>query len=82
MDRPGARQFPSALILQSMLVIIPDAAHPAILSMQKGEGDQALSVREESDRGWVVVHFVGKTKQGSNVKDLPVDLVVVGKAAE
>jgi len=58
-------------------------AHPAILSMQKAEaGGDALSGREEGDRGWVVVHFVGKIKQGSAVKDLPVELVVVGKAAE
>lgn len=57
-------------------------AHPAILSMQRVEAGEALSVREESDRGWVIVHFVGKAKQGSDAKDLPVDLVVVGKAAE
>src|SRR3954469_14713986 len=56
-------------------------AHPAILSMQKAEGGVALAVREESDRGWVIVHFVGKAKQGSAAKDLPVELVVVGKAA-
>jgi len=55
-------------------------AHPAILSMQKAEAGEPFSVREESDRGWVIVHFVGKAKQGSDVKELPVDLVVVGKA--
>jgi len=57
-------------------------AHPAILSMQKAEVGDALSVREEGDRGWVIVHFVGKAKEGNAAKDLPVDLVVVGKAAE
>jgi hypothetical protein len=58
-------------------------AHPAILSLQKAEaGGESLSVREESDKNWVIVHFTGKTKQGSMVKDLPLGLVVVGKSAE
>jgi len=35
-----------------------------------------------SDKEWVIVHFVGKAKQGGSTKDLPLDLVVVGKAAE
>ena len=58
-------------------------AHPAILSLQKAaEGGEPLSVRQDSEKQWVIVHFVGKAKQGSAAKDLPVDLVVVGKAAE
>jgi hypothetical protein len=58
-------------------------AHPAILSLQKAEGGgQPIAVREESEKGWVIVRFTGKTKQGSTVKDLPLELVVVGKAAE
>ena len=59
------------------------AAHPAILSLQKADGGgEPLSVREVSEKEWVIVHFVGKAKQGSGVKDLPLELVVVGKAAE
>ena len=59
------------------------AAHPGILSLQRVEGGGAApSVREVSDKEWVVVHVVGKIKQGGSVKDLPLDLVVVGKAAE
>jgi hypothetical protein len=58
-------------------------AHPGILSLQRAEGDGASpSVREVSDKEWVIVHAVGKMKQGGNVKDLALDLVVVGKAAE
>jgi hypothetical protein len=57
-------------------------AHPAILSLQKpGEGSKQ-AVQEISDKEWVVVHFAGKAKQGAAAKDFPVDLVVVGKAAE
>jgi hypothetical protein len=58
-------------------------AHPGILSLQRVEGDGASpSVREVSDKEWVIVHYVGKVKQGGSAKDLPLDLVVVGKAAE
>jgi len=58
-------------------------AHPGILSLQRVEGEGASpSVREDGDKQWVIVHVVGKLKQGGAVKDLPLDLVVVGKAAE
>ena len=59
------------------------ATHPAILSLVKAaEGGQPLSVQEDADKHWVIVRFAGKAKQGSAAKDLPVELVVVGKAAE
>lgn len=57
-------------------------AHPAIFSLQRAEDGASPSVREMSDKEWVIVHYVGKAKQGGSVKDLPLDLVVVGKAAE
>ncbi len=58
-------------------------AHPAILSMQKAESaGEKLAIREESDKEWVIVRFLGKMKQGADSKDLPIELVVVGKAAE
>jgi hypothetical protein len=57
-------------------------AHPAIFSLQRAEEGASPSVREVSEKEWVVVHYVGKVKQSGSVKDLPLDLVVVGKAAE
>ena len=57
-------------------------AHPAIFSLQRAEDGASPSVREVSDKEWVIVHSIGKVKQGGSVKDLPLDLVVVGKAAE
>jgi len=57
-------------------------AHPAILSLQKAEGSGALLVREDSDKQWVIVHFMAKIKQGGATKDLPMELVVVGHAME
>jgi len=57
-------------------------AHPAILSLQKAEDAQTPSVREVSEKDWVIVHFAGKQKQGNSVSDLPMEVVVVGKAME
>jgi hypothetical protein len=55
-------------------------AHPAILSLQKAEGAERLSVREESEKQWTIMHFVATT--AGPIKELPMELVVVGKAAE
>jgi hypothetical protein len=57
-------------------------AHPAIFSLQRVEDGASPSVREVSEKEWVIVHYVGKIKQGGSVKDLPLDMVVVGKSAE
>jgi hypothetical protein len=58
-------------------------AHPAILSLQAAAADgEPLSIRDDSERQLVIVRFVGKVRQGQATKDLPVELVVVGKATE
>ena len=58
-------------------------AHPAILSLQKADAAGVkLSIREESEKEWVIVRVLGKVKQGADSKDLPIELVVVGKSAE
>lgn len=59
------------------------AAHPAILSLQRpGEGTEALAVREDTEKEWTIVRFTGKAKTGTETKDLALELVVVGIAAE
>jgi hypothetical protein len=59
-------------------------AHPGILSLQKaGEEGGPLSIRENAEKEWTMVRFIAKTRQGTEaLKDLPVELVVVGVAAE
>jgi hypothetical protein len=58
-------------------------SHPAILSLQRpGESTEALAVREDSEHEWTIVRFTGKTKAGDNVKDLAIEAVLVGVAAE
>jgi hypothetical protein len=57
--------------------------HPGILSLQKAaDGGGTPSVRQDADHEWTIVRLAGKAKQGAAVKDLPLELVVVGKAAE
>lgn len=59
------------------------AAHPAILSLQRpGEATEALAVREDTEKEWTIVRFTGKAKTGAEMKDLALELVVVGIAAE
>lgn len=58
-------------------------AHPGILSLQKAaDRGEPLAVREEAEKMWTILRFTAKIKQGSMVKDLPVELVVVGMAME
>jgi hypothetical protein len=58
-------------------------AHPGILSLQKAaDAGEPLSVREDAEKEWTIVRFNAKVKQGDAAKDLPVELVVVGVAAE
>ena len=59
------------------------SSHPAILSLQRpGEASEALAVREDADHEWTIVRFTGKTKTGDAVKELALELVLVGIAAE
>jgi hypothetical protein len=58
-------------------------AHPAILSLQRpAESGEPLSVREDSEKEWVIVRFVANSEQGGAKKSLPLEMVVVGVAAE
>jgi len=58
-------------------------AHPAILSLQAAaETGEPLAVRELSEPQWVIVRFLGKANQGGAAKDMPLEVVVVGKASE
>jgi hypothetical protein len=58
-------------------------AHPGILSLQKAaDNGEAPSVRQDPDHEWTIVRLVGTAKQGGAAKPQPLELVVVGKAAE
>ena len=57
--------------------------HPAILSLQRVEGDdKGPSIAHDPDHDWVILRLTGKIKQGGANKDLLLALVVSGKSAE
>jgi hypothetical protein len=59
------------------------ASHPAILSLQRpGDSSEALTVREDAEKEWVIVRFTGQTKVGEAMKPLALEVVLVGVAAE
>jgi hypothetical protein len=59
------------------------SGHPAILSLQRpGESTEALAVREDAEHEWTIVRFSGKAKSGEAIKDLAVEAVLLGVAAE
>jgi len=57
-------------------------AHPAIRPLLKPAAGDAPAIHADEEKMWTMVRFVGKTRQGTAVKDLPVELVVAGVAAE
>jgi hypothetical protein len=77
---------PKALDYKSLVatsIQTTGTAHPAILPLlAAAESGEPLSIREDSEKQWTIVRFTGRARQGGMVKDLPVEIVVVGVAAE
>ena len=80
-DRTVAPPEADILVEQSS-----DAAgsnHPAMLCLQKAaDADEVPSLRHDDDHEWSILQLTGKTKAGDETKDLRLDVVVVGQAAE
>lgn len=70
--------------LASLSAEAAGSSHPALLSMQKVEGESAFLpvIRHNEEHDWWIVRFGGKAKAGDQTKPLVVELIVVGKAAE
>lgn len=58
-------------------------AHPGILALQKpaDEGEE-LAIHENAEKEWTIVRFTGQANRDGKRADLPLELVVVGVAAE
>jgi hypothetical protein len=59
-------------------------SHPALLSLQRpqGEGNAAPTIRHNDESDWWIVRLTGQAKTGQETRTLPLELVVVGHAAE
>jgi hypothetical protein len=57
------------------------SAHPALLSLQRGE-NSAEAVRHQEENDWWIVRLEGQGKSPDGAKPLSIEIVVVGKAAE
>ena len=60
------------------------SGHPCLLSMKRvqKETSKLPSIRNEEQHDWWIVRMASKAKAGDKSKDLPIDLIVVGQAAE
>ncbi len=60
------------------------SSHPGLLSMKKvaDDGNKAPSIRHDEENDWWLARLAGKVKVGDEVKDLSIDLVVVGFTEE
>jgi hypothetical protein len=57
-----------------------ESTHPGLLALQRLKGDGPIRNNEEHD--WWIVRLQGKAKMGTVSKKQPLDLVIVGQAAE
>lgn len=59
-------------------------SHPALLSLQRVQGEVAAQpvIRNNAEKDWWIVRMQSKVKIGEELKNLALDLVVVGIASE
>ena len=58
------------------------SSHPAMLCLQRPTKGSELAIRHNEANDWWVVHLTGKGVANQKSQDIPIDLVVVGHAAE
>lgn len=71
--------------LPEMLTTSAEAAgstHPAMLCLQKATDGAEAAVRQDETNDWWILHVMGKGAAGTESRDIPLDIVVDGHAAE
>lgn len=58
------------------------STHPAMICLQRATKEDKLAVRHDEANDWWILHAIGKGIAGNEKKDVPIDLVVAGHAAE
>lgn len=62
---------------------VAGSSHPALLSLQRVQGEEKpLSMRHDEERDWWIMRLPAKVSIDGKGKDLPVDLVIQGVAAQ
>jgi hypothetical protein len=62
---------------------VAGSSHPALLSLQKADGDaKAGTIQHDEEKEWWRVRLQSKAQAGDAARDLPLDLIVIGLAAE
>ncbi len=84
LNKAAADPSPDVRDLESLLKDAADAAgtaHPAMLALKAASaGDEKLRHDEAND--WWLLRLDGKGRVGTEEKDLPLDVVVIGHASE
>jgi hypothetical protein len=72
-----------AKALQTASAKAAETSHPAMLCLQRVQSSgQRPSIRHDEEHDWWIAEIQGKAKAGEQVRDLAVDLIVVGHASE
>jgi len=84
---PAAKdQLAAVLDYKTLTTLSKEAtgtAHPGIRPLLKAQAGEAPAIRSDDEKMWTIVRLTGKTRQGAAaVKDLPIELVIAGKATE
>jgi hypothetical protein len=58
------------------------SSHPAMMCLQRPSEGSDLAIRHDEASDWWIVHMVVKAAADGKPRELPLDLVVVGHAAE
>ena len=58
------------------------SSHPAMMCLQRATDGSELAIRHDESNDWWILHVVGQGIANGKTKQVPIDLVVVGHAAE
>ncbi len=80
-DQPGKKWETKALLAASAEV--SGGSHPAMISLQRAEkSEEKTSLRHDEEKDWWVLRMIAKGQAGGKPMDVPLEMVVVGHAAE
>jgi hypothetical protein len=58
------------------------SAHPAMLCLQRASEGSEVAIRHDESNDWWILHLAVPAMAGDQAKEIPIDLIVAGHAAE